>query len=268
MPLFDVRSPLHLSVVFKRSLPAPRLSQSTESRETGVRGMAFTKVAGDDWCAGGESVKKLVITVGLSLALLGVSSGASAQETTENLTASGGDTSSLGTGNASASPGTVTRGSSGTALLGPDGTYSVTETAPPSISVTGDTGVIEPAYSPEPVYEPEPVSEPAPEPAPVETTTEPVVTDTAVATDGDQDGDNLIDAREYELGLDPANADADGDGVADGDEVDIYGTDPWVWDTDGDGVGDGDELFGILTDPLVWDSDGDGVSDGDAASSA
>ncbi len=146
-----------------------------------------------------------------------------------NITADDGNASTLGPGNASAVPGTVTGGAPGTSLLGPDGTYSVSDTPPSNVTV-GESG--------------------APAPAPVETTTEPVVTDTAVATDGDQDGDNLIDAREYELGLDPANADADGDGVADGDEVDIYGTDPWVWDTDGDGIGDGDELFGGGTDPL------------------
>jgi hypothetical protein len=91
------------------------------------------------------------------------------------------------------------------------------------------------------------VAEPAPAAEPV--ASEPV----AVASD-DQDGDNLSDAREAELGLDPTLADADGDGVADGDEVDRYGTDPWVWDTDGDGSGDGEELFGLQTDPLVWDA--------------
>jgi hypothetical protein len=153
-----------------------------------------------------------------------------------NITADDGNASTLGPGNASAVPGTVTGGAPGTSLLGPDGTYSVSDTPPSKVTV-GESGTLAPA----------------PEPAPVETATEPVVTDTAVATDGDQDGDNLIDAREYELGLDPANADADGDGVADGDEVDIYGTDPWVWDSDGDGIADGEELFGIQTDPLVWD---------------
>ena len=40
--------------------------------------------------------------------------------------------------------------------------------------------------------------------------------------------------------------------MADGDELNIYGTDPTVFDSDGDGVSDGEELFGIFTDPLVW----------------
>ena len=61
----------------------------------------------------------------------------------------------------------------------------------------------------------------------------------------DSDGDNYLDALELEVGLDPYNPDVDGDGVADGDEVNIYFTDPWYWDSDGDGISDGEELFGI-----------------------
>ena len=65
---------------------------------------------------------------------------------------------------------------------------------------------------------------------------------------------DALDSRELELGLDPANADTDGDGIADGDELDIYATDPFNWDTDGDGISDGEEVFGVLTDPLVWNA--------------
>ncbi|MDQ2652712.1 MAG: hypothetical protein M3Z20_06660 [Chloroflexota bacterium] len=75
----------------------------------------------------------------------------------------------------------------------------------------------------------------------------------AVASDTDADADNIADALEWDLGLDPGNADTDGDGVADGDEISIYSTDPVTWDTDGDGLSDGEELFGVRTDPLVWD---------------
>ncbi|MFM9106268.1 MAG: hypothetical protein ACKOWF_06175, partial [Chloroflexota bacterium] len=53
-----------------------------------------------------------------------------------------------------------------------------------------------------------------------------------------------------EAGLDPANPDTDGDGVADGDEGAVYGTDALAFDTDGDGFGDGEELFWNGTDPL------------------
>lgn len=74
----------------------------------------------------------------------------------------------------------------------------------------------------------------------------------AVASDTDADADNIADALEWDLGLDPTNADSDGDGVADGDEISIYGTDPLNRDSDGDGISDGEELFGVNTDPLVW----------------
>jgi hypothetical protein len=179
--------------------------------------------------------------------------------TNENLTATDGDASALGPGSASAAPGTVTRdGVPGTSLLGPDGTYSVTEVSPSNVTV-GDGGEPAPVYE-EPVYEPvyEPVAEPVYEPAPE--TVEPVVTETS---ESDLDGDNYADTLELELGLDPGNPDTDGDGVADGDEVTIYFTDPFTWDSDGDGISDGEELFGILTNPLVWDTDGDGLGDGE-----
>src|SRR5215203_4143698 len=148
--------------------------------------------------------------------------------TTGDITAANGDAAALGpTGDAEAAPGTVT-GGSGTALLGPDGTYSVTDAPPSNVSV-GDSAALAPA----PVYEPAPVTEPAPEAvaAPVETTA--------------------------------TVADTDGDGVADVDEDNLYGTDSLVWDTDGDGLSDGEELFANGTDSLNWDTDGDGVSDGE-----
>jgi Bacterial TSP3 repeat len=181
------------------------------------------------------------------------------QETSENLSATNGDAAALGTGDASAAPGSVTRGGltvPGASLLGPDGKYSVSEISPPNVSVSGNT-------SAPPVIVPAPGTAPAPE-AVVETveTTEPVAAETAVASVEDLDGDNYVDALELDAGLDPGNPDVDGDGLADGDEVNIYFTDPWTWDTDGDGLSDGDELFGTLTDPLLWDTDGDGVEDG------
>ena len=76
--------------------------------------------------------------------------------------------------------------------------------------------------------------------------------ETAVATESDLDADNYADALEADLGLDPTSPDTDADGVADGDEITLYGTEPTLADTDGDGVFDGEELFGIITDPLVW----------------
>jgi len=93
---------------------------------------------------------------------------------------------------------------------------------------------------------------PAPAPAP-DAEAAPETTDMAVASATDGDADNAPDELEPGLGLDPTNPDTDGDGVADGDEPNIYGTDPLNADTDGDGASDGEELFGIFTDPLVWD---------------
>ncbi len=58
---------------------------------------------------------------------------------------------------------------------------------------------------------------------------------------GDFDGDGLIDSEEFLLGADPNSVDSDGDGISDGDEVNINGTDPLNIDTDGDGFTDGME---------------------------
>jgi hypothetical protein len=122
------------------------------------------------------------------------------------------------------------------------------------------------------VYAPAPVTETVYEPAAEEVwsegAVEPAASDMAVATVTDQDGDNYDDALEIEIGLDPYNPDGDGDGVADGDEITIYGTDPFAWDTDGDGIPDGEELFSLQTDPLAWDSNGDGLADGQATEMA
>ena len=183
-----------------------------------------------------------IVTLSLSLSLSGVYGGALAQhadfpghsaalaqESSETLTATDGDAATLGTGNASSAPGTVTRnGVSGASLLGPDGTYRVTENSPPIVNVPGGTSVeIMPPAAPEPAAD-----------IAVDETSEPVATDT------------------------------DDDGVADSDEVDLYGTDAETWDTDGDGLSDGDELFVVGTDPHVWDTNGDGVSDGDVQATA
>jgi hypothetical protein len=194
------------------------------------------------------------------------------QETTEDLTATNGDAATRGNGNASSAPGSVTRDGvtvPSTSLLGPDGTYSVTENSPPTVSVSGTTSappVVVPApgndLAPEPVVETVAAEPVAAETAPVETS-EPVAADTAVASAEDSDGDNYLDAAELEVGLDPADPDTDDDGVADGDEVDIYLTDPFTADSDGDGLSDGGELFDTRTDPLVWDTNGNGVSDGE-----
>ena len=65
-------------------------------------------------------------------------------------------------------------------------------------------------------------------------------------------------------GLEP-DADTDGDGLSDQDEVFRHGTDPRRYDTDGDGLADGAEAL-AGADPRDADEDGDGIPDGaDAA---
>lgn len=79
----------------------------------------------------------------------------------------------------------------------------------------------------------------------------------------DDDGDDLTNGEERKLGSNPENADTDGDGLKDGEEVKRYKTNPLQQDTDGDGLSDGDEVFTYKTDPAKSDTDGDGLSDGD-----
>ena len=94
--------------------------------------------------------KLLFAAVSLSLGLAMAASGALAQETTETMTATDGNAEVRGDGDASAAPGLVTRGvgGSGAALLGPDGTYNVADTAPSTVTVAGDTEVLAPPAAP------------------------------------------------------------------------------------------------------------------------
>jgi hypothetical protein len=148
-----------------------------------------------------------------------------------DISATDGNAANIGPGSASASPGTVNGGSPGTSLLGPDGTYSVSDN--PDSSVT--TGSNDVYYVPEePVYDDTTYVEPV-ESAPV---------DTATAVD------------------------SDGDGIADVDETNIYGTDPYNWDTDGDGLGDGEEAFVTGTSPVVWDDTSGAASEGGTEAAA
>src|SRR5829696_3830988 len=205
--------------------------------------------------------RRLIAAVTLSLSLAGMHSAALAQQTqapviSGNVNGSCVMAPPAGHPGANAGDWTITCGD-----LNP-GT-GMTVIGSPSVE-TGPIPVdVGPAPPPAPDAEPAPVDDPAPVEEPVaETIVDTVATDTAVASETDLDADNYPDALEVEVGLDPRNPDTDGDGVADGDEVNLYGTDPFTWDTDGDGLSDGEELFVAGTDPLVWDTDGDGVSDG------
>ncbi len=125
--------------------------------------------------------------------------------------------------------------------------------------ITGGVPAVPIVNSPAPAQpgnnrQPEP-SEPEPsEPAPSEPAPAPAPPAPAPATSAaDQDGDNINDADEPALGLDPTNIDTDGDFIDDGYELNGLGTDPTLFDTDGDGRGDGEEVYGSFTDPLVPD---------------
>ena len=63
-----------------------------------------------------------------------------------------------------------------------------------------------------------------------------------VATPVDSDADSLTDAEEIALGTNINLIDSDFDGLSDYEEVRVYGTDPLNADTDGDGYKDGDEV--------------------------
>jgi hypothetical protein len=95
-------------------------------------------------------------------------------------------------------------------------------------------------------------------------------------SDADTDGDGLADGQEvvpfsssggipnasdtFQVLSDPSNADTDGDGLPDPAELDEE-TSVWRADSDGDRLGDSEELS-WATDPLASDTDGDGYTDG------
>ena len=197
-------------------------------------------------------MRRLIVTaaIGMSVSLSGIASVALAQQSSDTSLTTDADGSSV-TSTAGVNP---TASGEGTTIIYGDintGAAGHTVITPPTVIQNSAPPPVETA--------------PTPEPAPVtdittDTSTDAAAapadtsgTESAVASETDLDADNEPDALEPDLGLDPNNADTDGDGVADGDELNIYGTDPTVFDTDGDGVSDGEELFGIQTDPLVWD---------------
>jgi len=88
----------------------------------------------------------LIAAIGLGLGLVATAArapAAVAQVPTEILTATDGNASTLGAGDASASPGLVTGGG-----VGSSGTYSAVDTAPSSVTIAGDTEVLAPPAGP------------------------------------------------------------------------------------------------------------------------
>ena len=78
---------------------------------------------------------------------------------------------------------------------------------------------------------------------------------------GDADGDGVDNAGEYRFGTDPFSADSDGDGLSDGDEINLYRSNPRSSDTDDDGLTDAEEVQVHDSDPADADSDDDGLDD-------
>jgi hypothetical protein len=194
--------------------------------------------------------RRLIVRVSLSLSLAGVPGGVLAQQTaapviTGNVIGDCG--AGVHAGDATITCGDLNR-APGMTVITPAGV----ERGPVPMDVV-------PASEPAPEVEPSPGDEAAPvDESVAETSVEAnesdtaIEPDTAVASETDLDADNYPDALELDVGLDPNTVDTDGDGVADGDEGNLYGTDPTVADTDGDGVSDGGELFDLRTAPLLW----------------
>ncbi len=84
------------------------------------------------------------------------------------------------------------------------------------------------------------------------------------ALDAELDGDldNLSNLEEYLHETSITEIDTDGDGLIDGDEVNIHDTDPRIADTDGDGLSDGDEVNSYSSSPTLADTDNDRMRDG------
>ncbi|MBQ4537716.1 MAG: cellulose binding domain-containing protein, partial [Lachnospiraceae bacterium] len=78
----------------------------------------------------------------------------------------------------------------------------------------------------------------------------------------DYDEDGLNNLEEYLANTHPGNADTDGDGLDDYEEIHTYETKPDSTDTDGDGLNDGLEISQGMN-PDHTDSDGDGTPDGE-----
>ncbi|MFK7930251.1 MAG: hypothetical protein AB8H79_18835 [Myxococcota bacterium] len=69
----------------------------------------------------------------------------------------------------------------------------------------------------------------------------------------DEDGDGLGRRQEAAYGTDLTLADTDGDGLSDGDEVNLYKSDPTLLDSDGDCLLDGEEVLQLGTNPRIAD---------------
>jgi uncharacterized repeat protein (TIGR01451 family) len=90
--------------------------------------------------------------------------------------------------------------------------------------------------------------------------TQQAATTTAAWANADPDNDGLTNTQEAAAGTNPNNPDTDGDGLKDGEEVNLWKTNPLLADTDGDGWNDDREIE-EGTNPLDPDTDHDGLID-------
>ncbi|OGE79301.1 MAG: hypothetical protein A2751_04900 [Candidatus Doudnabacteria bacterium RIFCSPHIGHO2_01_FULL_46_14] len=70
------------------------------------------------------------------------------------------------------------------------------------------------------------------------------IEDKSRAQNTDTDSDGLTDDQEKTANTDPQKQDSDGDGLADGDELNVYSSDPMLFDSDSDKYDDGAEVAG------------------------
>lgn len=84
-----------------------------------------------------------------------------------------------------------------------------------------------------------------------------------VVSNVDQDGNEIGFSEElyYDVTMEKVVSDADGDGLYDSEEADIFGTDPYNSDTDGDNLSDSAEIMLYSTNSFQVDSDDDGLED-------
>lgn len=81
--------------------------------------------------------------------------------------------------------------------------------------------------------------------------------------DEDPDEDGLSNLEEYQEETDPQDEDSDGDGLTDGDEVNVHQTNPNRSDTDRDGHDDGEDEFPL--DSTRWEKEDKADSEDDSS---